>query len=160
MKMNILNLAKKFLIGSVVGIFFVGCAADQHVKHFTNLKNYPKSKKIMARITFYTNHEDKWGSRVAMSKYLRACEGVTVAAPPVFNFGLPIEIPALKGILNNTGKFEIQDRGGDVTREKASRGKCFVFDVYLFAKSRRDGRRKINHFSSLIHPYEEVKILN
>jgi 3D (Asp-Asp-Asp) domain-containing protein len=89
-----------------------------------------KCKKIRARITYYSGHEDKWGSRVADPKTKRAKRGVTVAAHPNFKFGTKLIIPNLRGKLDD-GKFIVQDRGTAVTSKKASNGKNYVFDVFV-----------------------------
>lgn len=116
--------------------------------------------KLKVRLTFYTNHEDKYGSKIAMSSKMRAKQGITVAAHPQFQFGTKIMIPGLKGILNDDGMFIVQDRGSAVTKKKASGGLYYVFDVFLNADSRRTGQNKINHYQSLIDPIEDVYVLN
>lgn len=88
------------------------------------------NKKIHCRITYYNPNQDKWGSQVADPKTKRAKEGITVAAHPNFGFGTEIYIPDLKGIVGD-GKFKVQDRGSAVTKKRASKGKSYVFDVYV-----------------------------
>lgn len=105
----------------------------------TNALSSPKSVSIdrenfsevlWCRITYYNPNQDKWGSRVADPKTKKAKEGVTVAAHPKFNFGTEIFIPKLKGVVGD-GKFVVQDRGGAVTKKRASGGGAYVFDVYI-----------------------------
>lgn len=96
---------------------------------------------VKARITYYCGR-DKWGSRVACPRTKRANRGVTVAAHPDFKFGQRIYIPSLKNVVGN-GYFKVQDRGGAVTRKKASRGKYYVFDVYVssYNELKRNARK-------------------
>lgn len=86
-------------------------------------------KKVTCRITYYTP-DKKWGSQVAAPGVKKAIQGLTVAAHPDFKFGTKISIPRLKGIMGD-GLFVVQDRGSAVTKKKASRGKAYVFDIYL-----------------------------
>ena len=86
-----------------------------------------KEETYWARITYY--HDGS--GRVADSKTKRAVKGVTLAAHPRFPFGTRVTIPALKGKLGSSGQFVVQDRGSAVTSKKASRGKAYVFDVYV-----------------------------
>jgi len=87
-----------------------------------------------ARITYYST-DGKWGNRVACQRSKRAKEGVSVAAHPNFKFGTKLYIPQLKGKIGN-GNFIVQDRGGAVTSKKASRGKAYVFDIYVTSHSK------------------------
>jgi 3D (Asp-Asp-Asp) domain-containing protein len=87
-----------------------------------------------ARITYYST-DSKWGNRVACQRSKRAKEGVSVAAHPNFKFGTKLYIPQLKGKIGN-GNFIVQDRGGAVTSKKASRGKAYVFDIYVTSHSK------------------------
>ncbi|MBM1136932.1 hypothetical protein JO972_11700 [Verrucomicrobiaceae bacterium 5K15] len=96
----------------------------------------PKRVKIRARITYYSIGQDKWGSRNACPKTKRSKIGVTVAAHPKFKFGTKLSIPKLKGIVGD-GNFLVQDRGSAVTRKTASKGKYYVFDVYVTPAQRR-----------------------
>ncbi len=89
-----------------------------------------KSGRTKARITAYRTGEDKYGSHIAMSKYQRAKEGVTVAAESAMPFHTKIQIPKLAGIIGR-GTFEVQDRGSAVEARKASRGQLPVIDVYV-----------------------------
>ena len=92
----------------------------------------PKKEYVeyRARITFYSHNSDKYGSRVADPTIKRAKQGITVAAHPDFKFGTEIEIPELKQYLGDT-TYTVQDRGSAVTKKRASRGKAYVFDVYV-----------------------------
>ncbi len=102
-----------------------------------------KPNNHVARVTYYSSHEDKYGSKIAMGG--RAHEGVTVAAPPDWHFGQHICIPALKGLVG-TGHFIVQDRGSAVTSRKAifaqtnpiipKYSDSTVFDVYLAGPKR------------------------
>jgi 3D (Asp-Asp-Asp) domain-containing protein len=88
------------------------------------------SKKISARITYYSAGQDKWGDLVACPDTPKAEEGTTVAAHPDFKFGEQIFIPDLKGEIGD-GVFIVQDRGGAVKSKKASKGRLYVFDVFV-----------------------------
>lgn len=104
----------------------------------TRVKNYGaekrtvsgvQCKKIMARVTFYHPHEDKWGSRIASSNG-RAKEGRTIAAEKAFPFYQKIQIESLAGKVGD-GHFNVEDRGTAVEKRKASRGQYPVFDVFV-----------------------------
>ncbi|BDS07539.1 hypothetical protein NT6N_25790 [Oceaniferula spumae] len=95
-----------------------------------------KLVKIRARITYYSIGQDKWGALNACPKTKKSKIGVTVAAHPKFKFGTKLSIPKLKGIVGD-GIFLVQDRGGAVTRKIASRGKYYVFDVFVTPSQRR-----------------------
>jgi 3D (Asp-Asp-Asp) domain-containing protein len=82
-----------------------------------------------ARITYYSNDKN-WKNLVACQRTKRAVEGITVAAHPDFKFGTKIYIPRLKEKIGN-GNFTVQDRGSAVTNKKASKGKAYVFDIYV-----------------------------
>tara|TARA_R110000772_G_scaffold94802_7_gene192944 strand:+ start:1756 stop:2184 length:429 start_codon:yes stop_codon:yes gene_type:complete len=99
------------------------------------------TRVVKARITYYCGR-DKWGSRVACPKTRRANRGVTVAAHPDFKFGQKIYIPKLKNIIGD-GYFNVQDRGGAVTKRRASKGKTYVFDVYVssYNELKRNARK-------------------
>ncbi len=96
---------------------------------------------VKARITYYCGR-DKWGSRVACPKTKRASRGLTIAAHPDFKFGQKVYIPNLKNVVGN-GYFTVQDRGSAVTNKKASRGKYYVFDVYVssYNELKRNARK-------------------
>lgn len=99
-----------------------------------------------ARVTFYKTGEDKWGRRVACSKKVRACEGVTVAAEKSVPFGTKVLIPALAGKVGD-GVFTVQDRGSAVEARKASHGLLPVIDVFV---SRKTYRRLVNELESVM----------
>lgn len=92
------------------------------------------SKVYTARITYYST-DGEWGDRVACQRAKHAKETITVAAHPDFKFGTRIYIPDLKGKIGN-GYFIVQDRGGAVTSKKASKGKAYVFDIYVNSHSK------------------------
>ena len=92
------------------------------------------SERLYCRITYYHPYQDKWGSRVACPRTTRAKQGITVAAHPSFKFGTRVYIPDLAGKVGD-GHFVVQDRGAWVTKKKASKGKHYVFDVYISTKS-------------------------
>ena len=102
----------------------------------SNTDSKPKRVKIRARITYYSIGQDKWGSLNACPNTKRSKIGVTVAAHPKFKFGTKLSIPRLKGIVGD-GNFLVQDRGSAVTRKTASKGKYYVFDVYVTPSQRR-----------------------
>jgi hypothetical protein len=93
-----------------------------------------QSKKILARITYYYPQSPYW-NKVCCKNVKKAIEGITVAAHPDFKFGQTIVIPALKGKVGN-GEFAVQDRGPAVTKKRASRGKGYVFDVFVNSNSK------------------------
>ena len=115
-----------------------------------------QQKRIVARITFYTNYEEG-GNRIASSNKGRAKEGLTIAAHPDFKFGTKVHIPALKGKVGN-GNFVIEDRGSAVTKKKASHGKYYVFDVYLHANSRKEAKRKILEMTRSLGDYAVIDV--
>lgn len=108
------------------------CSSETFDKTLGLDKEFPAQ---MARITYYHPSECHWGSRVACPKTRRAKEGVTIAAHPDFDFGQKVFIPELKDVIGN-GEFLVQDRGSAVTRKKASKGKTYVFDVFVSSGSR------------------------
>lgn len=114
------------------------------------LNPFFKKNHITARITYYNGIGDGFGNKVACSAKIRAKEGTTVAAHSNFKFFSQIEIPRLKGIVGD-GKFIVQDRGSAVQKKKASKGKFYVFDVYLNKKS-----REFNRFVSRLPEYMTV----
>ena len=150
--MNILHL----LSIAVISLAY----PNDNTQHFNNLNKFPKSKKIMAKLTAYHNHEDIFGAKVAMSSSMRAKQGYTVAAHHDFAFGKKLFIPALKGVLNKDGIFEVEDRGRDIESKKASKGKCYVFDIFMYGKNAKDGNRKIKELTKNIPQIQEVYILN
>ena len=99
-------------------------------KTLGSAKQQQKEEIYWARITYYTD-DGKWGNQVAWNSVDHAKKGVTVAAHPQFPFGTKVSIPELNGKLDRDAEFVVQDRGSAVTSKKASRGKTFVFDVYV-----------------------------
>ena len=93
-----------------------------------------QGERIYCRITYYHPYQDKWGSRVACPRTTKAKQGVTVAAHPSFDFATRVYIPELAGKVGD-GYFVVQDRGAWVTKKKASKGKHYVFDVFVSCKS-------------------------
>lgn len=83
-----------------------------------------------ARITYYYGHD-----RVAWSKVQKPVEGSSVAAHPDFKFGTKILIDGLKNIVGD-GIFTVHDRGPAVTKKVASKGKLYVFDVFISDKAK------------------------
>lgn len=79
---------KIILILIICGLagLFTGCSnTDSNTKHFTSLKNYPKSKKIMARLTTYSVNEkrgDKWTRKKQSSTGIRLKENFSAAVDP------------------------------------------------------------------------------
>ncbi len=115
----------------------LSCAsiASANIADKAKIVNNTKYAQVYtARITYYST-DGKWGNRVACQRSRRAKEGVTVAAHPNFKFGTKLYIPGLKGKIGN-GNFIVQDRGGAVTSKKASRGRAYVFDVYVTSHSK------------------------
>ena len=108
-------------------------------------------KVYNARITYYST-DGKWGDRVACQRSKRAKEGITVAAHPDFKFGTKVFIPGLKGKIGD-GNFIVQDRGGAVTSKKASRGKAYVFDIYVTSHS------KISKYAYTLPEYMKVYVV-
>ena len=110
----------------------LSCAPITLAKDNKAISKY--SQVYTARITYYST-DSKWGNRVACQSSKRAKEGVSVAAHPNFKFGTKLYIPQLKGKIGN-GNFIVQDRGSAVTKKKASRGKAYVFDIYVTSHSK------------------------
>jgi 3D (Asp-Asp-Asp) domain-containing protein len=106
----------------------------------------------IARITYYSAHEDKFGSRTANGG--RAHEGVTCAAAPWHPFGTKVIIPKLAGLVGE-GKFVVQDRGSAVTSERASHQRAEVFDIFL-AGTRNACKRRMIELSKRVGYYTEV----
>ena len=100
-----------------------------------------------ARITWYTNHEDCYGSKTASGG--RAQEGRTVAAHRDFAFGTTLVIPALRPLVGSA-VFTVEDRGSAVEAKRASTGGEYVFDVYLRARNAREGRRRIRRLGAVL----------
>jgi len=123
---------------TLTGLFFLCFSSllghDNIIWFLTSLPTEESCKKYYCRITYYHPYQDRWGSRVACPKTRRAKQGITVAAHPNFEFGTQVFIPDLAGKVGD-GHFVVQDRGAWVTKKKASRGKNYVFDVYISTKS-------------------------
>jgi hypothetical protein len=120
----------------------------------TNKPEYPnivEDRVYTARITYYTN-DNTWGNKVACQSSRIAQEGTTIAAHPDFEFGTKVFIPDLKGKLGD-GMFTVQDRGSAVTKKKASKGKAYVFDVYV------KNDEKLNRFARIKPEYMKVYVV-
>lgn len=109
------------------------------------------SKAGMARVTFYNKHEDKYGNRIASSKYRRAERGRTIAAESRFKFGTIIRIPFLARLLGN-GRYVVEDRGSAVEKRKASKGTTPVFDFYV------DTKKETRLLAAIVPPYLPYEI--
>ena len=129
--------------------FILTCCRVAAPLDSTNKLNCGKS--YTARITYYST-DSKWGDRVACQRSKRAKEGISVAAHPDFKFGTKVYIPELKGKIGD-GNFIVQDRGGAVTSKKASRGKAYVFDIYVTTHS------KIKKFAYSQPEYMKVYVI-
>lgn len=108
-------------------------------------------KTYNARITYYST-DKRWGNRVACQRTKYAKEGIAVAAHPDFKFGTKIFIPELKDKIGD-GNFTVQDRGGDVTNKKASKGRNYVFDIYVSSHS------KISKYARTLPKYMKVYVI-
>jgi hypothetical protein len=113
--------------------------------------NVPKEQVYTARVTYYTD-DGKWGNKVACQTSKIATEGTTVAAHPDFKFGTRLFIPDLKGKLGD-GVFVVQDRGPAVTKKQASKGKAYVFDVYV------KNDEKLSRFARVKPEYMKIYVL-
>ena len=103
---------------------------------------------IRARITIYHKYEDKYGSKLACSKALRAKEGVTVAASKKYPFGTSLYIPELNKIIGD-GHFTVQDRGTAIERKTASHHKTDVFDIFVDGGNKKATMQKVKNLSKL-----------
>jgi len=119
----------------LISLLFASCASNLTDGFSWFKKATPEIEKYNARITYYSIGEDKWGDLTACPNTRRAKEGITVAAHPNFEFGTKVYIPQLKDKIGD-GHFIVQDRGSAVTKKKASRGKYYVFDVFVKNQSR------------------------
>lgn len=125
-----------------------------------NTRSIPsQAVEMVGRITYYHRFQDKYGNKVKMDDDLRAKEGVTIAAHPSFPFGTKVYIPSLIGVVSGDGVFIVQDRGKAVTSKKASRGKAFVFDVYIEAKTKLEANKRLNYLKDEEEPYMPVYII-
>ena len=136
------------IISLVISCLMLSCAPIAIAKDNKAISKY--SQVYTARITYYST-DGKWGNRVACQSSKRAKEGVSVAAHPNFKFGTKLYIPQLKGKIGN-GNFIVQDRGSAVTKKKASRGKAYVFDIYVTSHS------KISKFAHSQPEYMKVYV--
>lgn len=104
------------LVYVVIGLLLGGCVPTMplHYHYIT-----------VARVTYYCQYEDRFGSRTACGG--RAREGLTLAAPKVIPFGTPVVIPGL-------GSFTCQDRGRAL--EKAYRHGQLRLDIYVASRAR------------------------
>ena len=113
-------------------------------------------RAVRARITYYHPFQDRWAWQNACPNTRRSKEGITVAAHPDFKFGTKLIIPALsESLKGNSRVMIVQDRGGDVTKKKASKGKTYVFDV--FVESRAKYRKLRNTAPEYVIVYIENK---
>ena len=122
------------LMGLALSCCHVAAPLASTNKQELKRKETKQQKVYTARITYYST-DGKWGDRVACQRAKYAKEGITVAAHPDFKFGTKVYIPALKGKIGD-GNFIVHDRGGAVTSKKASRGKAYVFDIYVTSHSK------------------------
>lgn len=136
---------KNFVIITTGFFAILGCSHTQNATIHSFQRN-----EVKARITFYSS-DPKWGTQVACPNTDRAIEGVTVAAHPDFDFGTVVEIPELEEVLGNRF-FVVQDRGSAVTAKKASKGKEYVFDVFV------QSRKKLAKLAKSLPEYMEVII--
>lgn len=111
-------------------------------------------KEIKARVTYYHKHEDKWGDHVAVSPRIKNKAGFGVAAHPDFPFWTKIRIPELNRVFDGDDEFTVIDRGSAVTKKVASRGRCYVFDVYTPFTGKQFERfvDKQNSYTTVIIP--------
>lgn len=123
----------------------------------TSIPKWVKKKKpILCRITFYHRYQDCWGAKTASG--VKAQEGITVAAHSDFEFGTQVYIPELKDIFGGDGLFEVQDRGRDVERKKAAKGKAYVFDIYVDAKSKLAANKRLQELMRNVDDYLPVYV--
>lgn len=94
----------------------------------------PLQRAQLARVTFYSKGEDKYGSKIAIGGHAK--EGRTVAMEKTIPFGTTVVIPLLRGVVGR-GEFVCEDRGRDVNNRKASFGAYPVIDVYCANPSKR-----------------------
>ena len=144
--MKIINLV---IAGLIMSYAPTALAKEPNKTKIVNSVKY--SQVYTARITYYSA-DGIWGNRVAHHGCKRAKEGVTVAAHPNFKFNTKLYIPELKGKIGD-GNFIVQDRGTAVTSKKASRGKAYVFDIYVASRS------KISKFAHSRPEYMKVYVV-
>ena len=152
------NKLNKFILHGIMAGIMCSCSTTTSPNAFFQTRK-TKVTKMRARITYYSNATDsKWGSRIASSNK-RAVEGVTLAAHPAFKFGTQIRIPNLKGVAVKSEPLLVQDRGTAVTNRKASHHKEPVFDVFVYARTRREGLRREKYLASINPDIMEVEVL-
>lgn len=145
---------KQKLLAIVSSIMMMILCSCQGIKSVPTKPSQPTTKQVIeARITFYSAHEDKWGSRVACQETKRATQGVTVAAHPDFDFGTKLIIPELKNVVGDDDVFIVQDRGSAVTKKKASKGGAYVFDVFVQSNKQK------NYLAKKLPEYMSVRVL-
>lgn len=119
----------------LASLFITSCA-----EYPTATKNPVHRKTLVARVTYYTKHEDRYGSRIACSKSLRAKQGQTCAAHSDFPFWTKVFFPLLCGKIGD-GHLVVQDRGTAVERKKAIpgplRNQYYDFDVFVDMSNRQ-----------------------
>lgn len=113
----------KFLI-LFLSLALVACVS----KPAPQPKNY-----FLARVTFYTDCP-VYGKKTAST--VNAVEGTTVAAAKSVPFYTKYEIPRLKEWMSTDGEFVVHDRGPDVCKRRASKGKYPVIDVYVSSEAK------------------------
>jgi hypothetical protein len=144
--LGILSAVFIIVVGFCLAMLFGGC---QSIPSQSNHK--------IVRVTFYHRFEDRWGAKVAMSSKMRAREGVTLAAPPNYPFGMQLHLPQVAKALHKLDDiFQVQDRGTDVTKGKASSGHEDVLDVYLYCRNKREGSNRVKFFSQQVGDYTDV----
>jgi hypothetical protein len=136
---------KSYLLLVLGALFFSACQA---------VPQRTSAKHIQARITYYSAHEDKYGSKIAMGG--RAKEGITCAAAPGHPFGQHVVIPKLAGVVGD-GTFVVQDRGSAVTKRKASHGVTEVIDIFL-AGTKKACKKRMVELTRKIGYYTDVII--
>jgi hypothetical protein len=155
-KNSVVYYMKRFLFVIILllnCLFFSGCATTAIADDTKKYKHH-----TTARITFWHRFEDKInGNRVAMCSKIRAKEGITVAARRNFAFGTSLFIPRIKKFVKYcSGVMQVQDRGKDVHRLKASHGKAEVFDVYIDAPNKKIAQQRLKYLEANAEPYMEV----
>lgn len=132
---------------AIIAIGFLSSCATSNISEARQSGH----RTYKARVTYYRPGEDKYGRRIACDSHMRATEGRTVAASRSLPFGTKLQIPSLKGILGD-GMFVVQDRGRDVERKRASRGKYPVIDIFVATKKKYHWL--INHIEPVLDVLE------
>lgn len=119
------------LILLAISLFIAACG---EYPNSMGKKSAITGKTLLARVTYYTRHEDHWGSRIACSSKLRAKQNKTCAAHSDFPFWTKVFFPLLRGKIGD-GHLIVQDRGDAVEKKRAIpralRDQMYVFDVYV-----------------------------